>query len=234
MIRLRILVVITMVLLVSSLVPSVALAQKHTIKGFYYSGGFTLSGGASATWNTAFWGLDYRLTLPSPWGAQIQYASGSQSGWTGAFAGATSGSNAQWFADATYRLPVQTVQNAIVRAHLGYGSFNNTTSGSPQFTSSGFRVGVDAEITLPNTPWSINGSVAWYPSNSTSAGASSSNASTTDWQVSGQYNFPNQWLAEVGYRSVSVGTGTLAALGCATACTASSTGWFIAIGKTFP
>ncbi len=233
MIRLRMLVVIAMVLLVSSLLPSVALAQMHTVKGFYYSGGFTLSGGASATWNTAFWGVDYRLTLPIvPWGAHIQYASGSQSGWTGAFATATSGSNSNWFADATYRFPVQ---NGVARAFLGYGSFSNTTTPTvPQFTSSGFRLGGDAEIRLPNTPWSINGSVAWYPSNSTSAGASSSNASTTDWQVSGQYNFPNQWLAELGYRSVSVGTGTLAALGCATACTASSTGWFIAVGRTFP
>jgi len=221
-------VVITILLLISILLPPAALAQTHTVKGFYYSGSISVSGAVSGGWNAAFWGIDYRLTLPSPWGVHLQYASGSQSSWTGAFAGVTSGSNSQWFADATYRFPVQ---NGIVRAFLGYGSFSNSQSGAPQFTSSGFRVGADAEFRLTNSPWQINASAAFYPSNSTSAGGLSSNASATDWQVSAQYNFPNKWLAELGYRSVSVSSGTL---GAGTPNTTATTGWFLTVGYTFP
>ncbi len=231
--RLRILIAIAVVLLVSGLLPSVALAQVHTVKVFYYPAGVTLSGGASATWNTAFWGVDYRLTLPSPWGVHLQYASGSQSGWTGAFATASSGNDSNWFADATYRVPAP---NAVVLGFIGYGSYSSGNNITSRFTSSGFRLGAEGAFKIPGGNWSVNGSIAWYPSNSTSAGASSASASATDWSISAQYNFPNQWLAELGYRSINVGTGVLPGFStCSpTACNASSTGIYLTVGRTFP
>ncbi len=233
MIRFRTLAVLAIVLLVSSLLPSIALAQLHTVKVFYYPAGVTLSGGSSATWNTGFWGVDYRLTIPSPWGVHLQYASGSQSGWTGAFGGATSGSDSNWFADATYRVPTP---NAVVLGFIGYGSYSSSNNTTSRFTSSGFRLGAEGAFAIPGTRWQVNGSLAWYPSNSTSAGSSSASASATDWSISAQYNFPGQWLAELGYRSINAGTGVLSGYaGCSpTACNASSTGIYLTVGRTFP
>ncbi len=241
MIRLLIPVTLVIVLLVSSLLPSGAMAANiSTVKLFYWPSSISAStsAGTFATWNAGFWGVDFRLEMPpNPLGFHLQYAGGSESGWTGVLAGATSGNDATWFADATWRWPIP---NGVARAVLGYGSYNTGTNINPRFTSSGFLVGGEGSVRLPppNSAWSFNASIYWYPSNSTSSTASSTtaSASATDWSVSAQFDFATWpgWSLEGGYRSLNVGTGVLPAFCTPAACNYSTTGFYIALGKTFP
>lgn len=75
--------------------------------------------------------------------------------------------------------------------------------------STGWRLGADAVIPVPNSSFAFNASVAWYPSlNSTfseSGGfsTSSSGGTASDYSASFQYTWPVGWLAEAGYRWVA-------------------------------
>ncbi len=237
---------LTLTLVVAGLAPTAAQAQvTQTIKLLYYGSSATSANpGTASTWSTGFYGLDYRIDAKlSPWGAHLQYITGTQSGGTGAAAG-TSGTDTIYSIDATYRWQVQwQAQSATVHAFLGYGSITpnfNFAGAAQKFTSTGLRIGADVNVPIGiNTPWSVNGAVAWYPSNSTqfssAAVTSSASGSASDYSVSVQYTTPapGLWLAEAGYRGVSFGTGTLAGTICAP-CTHSWSGWFLAVGKIFP
>ncbi len=227
-----------------------ALAQPiHTIKLTYWPTYMTAStslGGGYASWDTGFWGLDYRLDSQSRWGAHLQWVSGSQSNGGGAWASLTSGTDTIWSADVSHRW--QTA-NVIVRGFLGYGSYNweSNFSGGPylypsnqRFTSSGFRIGGDGTVLLKGN-WSLNGSVAWSPSNLTSlkitslgTSSATTSASAVEWSVSLQYTSPSKWSVEGGYRGAHVGTGALPATSCSNPCTFQWAGFFITLGRTFP
>ncbi len=241
--RIRVLGVI-LSLLVSGFVPNAVQAQQltHVFKLIYSPTNLTLttSSGATGTWNTGLWGLDYRLLTQSSWGFHLQWATGSESGWAGAVAPTTSGTDTAWSADITYQL---AVPNARVLGFLGYGSLSSTFNNlfgpgvSTQFSSSGFRVGAEASIPL-QANWSVNGSLAWFPSNSTSAanapGSTTGSASATAWMVSLRYTTPPAWTVEVGYRGANIGSGVLPGTICSpNPCTLQASGWFIGAGLAF-
>ncbi len=242
---------VTLIMLVPILAPTAALAQPeqptHTLKLFYWSANATVTTSSQiGNWSTGFWGLDYRFEVDSPLGFHLQYANGSQGSGGGAWS-LTSGSDTIWFVDATYRWPTP---QAIVRGFLGYGSLqynSNLAPGNEKTTSSGFRIGVDASIPLAGmnsvvSNWSLNGSVAWYPGNSSSVtftpgGTFSATNTASDWSISLQYTAPNQWVVEGGYRGAtfvrSAGPVGGACSG-ATPCTFQWTGLFLTVGRTLP
>ncbi len=235
MTRLRVLGVILTVL-IAGLLPSAALAQPiQTVKLIYWPANITgsTSAGTFTTWNTGFFGVDYRVETQARWGFHLLYVGGSQSAWTGILAGATSGNDSNWSADVSYRFPTPM---ATARGFLGYGSYSSGTNINPRFTASGFRIGADATFPLGTSNWSLNGSVAYSPSNSTSSTASTVSASdtATDYSVSLQYTSASKWNVEVGYRGLNVGTGVLAGFCTPAACNFQSTGFFVTVGRTFP
>jgi len=242
--RIRVLGII-LSLLVPIVVPNAVQAQQltHVFKLIYSPTNVTLttSSGATGTWNSGLWGLDYRLLTVSPWGFHLQWASGSQSGWAGIVAPTTSGTDTAWSADVTYQF---AVPSARVLGFLGYGALNSTLNGfagpgvSTQFNSSGFRLGAEASLPL-QANWSVNGSLAWFPSNATSVGNSpgstvNGSGSTTAWQASIRYALPPAWTFEVGYRGANVSSGVLSGTICSpNACTFQTSGWLIGVGIAF-
>ncbi|HLW47537.1 MAG TPA: hypothetical protein VKW09_07195 [bacterium] len=166
--------------------------------------------------SAAFIGLDYRYTGAANWGLHLKGDIASESGWSGAlFAGATSGTDSLWSADAFYAWQLSA---ATIRGFVGYGGiqFSTTFGGLTQtLTSNGFRVGGDAAIPIPATPVSVNVSVAWYPSDTSTFNNNgvftSASGSATDSSLTIQYNWGTGWLAEGGYRWVNRSWGSLAA-----------------------
>lgn len=245
MIRTHVLAVATVLLLASSLLPSVALAQTHEFKLVYWPAGATASNPSQyGNWNTGFWGVDYRFEAPlAPWGVHLQYVTGGQSSGGGSWSGLTSGSDTIWSADVSWRrqFPIPPVV-ATVHAFLGWGQlqWNSTFPGSVQVdTSNGFRIGADTRVPFGGGNWSVNGAVAWYPSNTatltfTPGGSFSGSGSARDYSISVQWSAgaPGFWVAEGGYRNASfvqpsggVCTGPT--------CTFAWGGFFIAAGRTW-
>ncbi len=240
MTRLRVLAAVIAMVLIVGLVPTVAQAQllRHTFKLIYWPSNNNLtSPSGPGNWNAGLFGLDYRLEVPSPWGAHVQYLTGGQSSWGGFFSTVTSGTDTIWSADATYRWPTPT---GIVRGFVGYGSyrgqFNSVPLGNPVFTSNGVRLGAEATFPL-RANWAVNGSLAWSPSNSTSIATASASDSATDWSIGLQYTMPtpDKWTVEGGYRVATVRSGILPTTFCSPSpCTFQWTGFFITAGRTFP
>ncbi len=235
-----------LIMLVAILAPTAALAQPtHTVKLFYWPANATVTTSSQiGNWSTGFWGLDYRFEVDSPWGFHLQYANGSEGSGGGNWSGLTSGSDTIWFVDATYRWPTP---QAIVRGFLGYGSLqynSNFPAANEKTTSGGFRIGVDASIPLAEMNsaagnWSLNGTVAWYPGNSSSVtftpgGTFSATNTASDWSISLQYSAPNQWVVEGGYRGATFVRSAGGACAGATPCTFQWTGLFLTVGRTLP
>ncbi len=190
------------------------------------------STGQFGNWSTNFWGGDLRWTSDtSHWGIHFKYDTGSEGSWGGTYAGANGGTDTIWSGDLFYAWQLSTV---TLRGFVGWGDMRFTSNfGSGQtLEGSGYRVGADAQIPLPNTGFAFNASVAWYPSTSTSFNfvgfTSTSNASATDYSASVQYMWPRGWLVEGGYRWVSTDTGALAGTVCP--CTIKTSGPFFDLG----
>jgi hypothetical protein len=174
----------------------------------------------SGTWTTNFIGGDFRWTSDeSHWGIHLKYDTGSETNIGGFFTGLFSGgTDAIWSADVFYawQFPALTV-----RAFAGYGDIKNTLNfafggGSLVYDATGYRVGADAMIPVPNTNFAFNASAAWYPSTSTSLTFTSSgftrpsSGSATDLSASVQYTWPTGVLVEGGYRWINNHLGQLA------------------------
>jgi hypothetical protein len=191
------------------------------------------SSGQFGNWTTDYWGGDFRWTSStSHWGIRFKYDTGNESAWGGTYAGATGGTDTIWSADLFYAWQFAA---ATLRGFAGWGDLKYTANfpGAGQtIEANGYRVGIDAQIPVPGTGWAFNGSVAWYPSTSTSfttAGFSSTaGASATDYSASVQYMWPRGWLAEGGYRWVNTDTGALAGTVCP--CTVRTSGPFFDVG----
>ncbi len=240
MTRLHVLAVI-LTLLIAGLLPSMALAQTSTFKVFYWPSSATASTSSQfGNWSTGFWGIDFRFEAPSPWGFHFNYGSGSQTSGGGSWSSLTSGTDTIWSADVSYRYQAQM---ATIHGFAGYGSlrWNSTFPGSLQDdTSTGFRLGADVAVPLgPGSNWVVNGSAAWYPSNTatltfTPGGSSSASNTANDYSISLQYNAPMKWVVEGGWRSASFVQSVGGVCAGATPCTFQWTGFFVAVGRTFP
>ncbi len=231
-------------LLTLSLLP-VAQAATHTVKLSYWPTSLVLSGvdfpGTFATWNTVFWELSYMIEWDD-WDLDIQYATGSQSAWTGTSAGTTSGTDTIWGLDISRRYEFQLAPLGTITAHAfaGYGSLEwKATAPSPplSFTSSGFRFGSDFRVPIPTNPdWSFYTKLALYPSNSASRfdGTSTTTASSSarDWTVSVIYQ-PDSWFIEIGHRTASFDNGEWSGLSTSCPCTSQWSGWFLGGGWTW-
>lgn len=208
---LAVLVTITLGLCASSVGAQSSTTSRSTttqsIKLTIWPTSVTATTPSAANWSTMMWVIDYRLSyLPSFWGLQFQYGFGAQGGWGGASSGASSGNDTIWSADVTY---TWETSNLLLTGFAGYGSLQwqtNLPAGSRQFTSAGFRVGVDALIPLSRTSadgsyWAIDASVAWYPSNATtllSAGSTTTGTgSVRDWSIGLRYKFGGERIATV-------------------------------------
>jgi len=234
---------------------TVTVKPEHTFKVTYWWASVTASppGGGSASWSTGIWIIDYRLSsLRGPWGFQVQFGTGSQGSWGGAFSSATSGTDTIWNVDVNYR---SVIEPFTVFWFAGYGSIKWETTlpaGVQRITSSGPRVGFDALLPLwvrkDGSNLSINGAVAWYPSNTISSFSggttTTSTGSATDYSISIRYKFPS--AARPGGRgtdyyptsTLSDGIGTdgtswSAAFGVKGTTGSSWSGIFFAVGKTF-
>ena len=164
----------------------------------------------SGSWNTQIWGGDFRFTSNQNWGIHLKYETGTQSNWS-AFVGATGGQDTVWSGDVFYGWQFP---RATLRVFAGYGHIEYRFTNPVSFldsTNTGYRVGVDGVIPLPNSRWQFNGGVAWYPSLSASLtsnalGTFTGSGNAQDYSASFQYNFPSGWLAEIGYRWINVST----------------------------
>ena len=191
------------------------------------------SSGQFGNWTTNFWGGDFRWTSDTAhWGFHLKYDTGNQGSWGGNYASATGGTDTMWSGDVFYAWQFAA---ATLRGFVGWGDmkFTSNFGASPQMLEgSGYRVGVDGQITVPNTRWAFNGSVAWYPSTSTSFSipgfTSTSGASAADYSASVQYMWPQGWLLEGGYRWTNMDTGALAGTICP--CTVRTSGPFFDLG----
>lgn len=191
----------------------------------------------NGTWTTNFIGGDLRWTSDeSHWGIHLKYDTGSQANWGGLFSGFfTSGTDTIWSADLFYAWQFPAV---TVRGFAGYGDLENTGNfnggGSLVYKATGYRVGADAVIPVPNTNFAFNASAAWYPSTSTSLTFTpsgftrTSNGSATDLSASVQYTWPTGVFVEGGYRWINNHLGSLALLFVGTSAT--TEGPFFAVG----
>lgn len=122
---------------------------------------FSYTGFPNYTWNSKFWGGDFRWTRTR--GLHLKYATGNESSWSAGY-GATAGTGTVWSGDVFYawQLPA-----AILRGFVGNGSNQyNSTFGPLYFnsTNNGYRVGAEAVFPIPNTAFQINAAAAWFPS----------------------------------------------------------------------
>ncbi len=161
------------------------------------------------------WGGDLRWTSQRQWGIHLKYDTGTDSGWSFWFPANATTTHTMWSGDVFYALQVSS---ATFRGFVGYGSIQWTqvapAPAQQQLTASGWRFGADAMFPLPDSNWAINMSAAFYPSSSTTftytglpSGTGTSSAG--DYSASIQYTWPAGWLAEAGYRLVTLNTGSL-------------------------
>jgi hypothetical protein len=192
------------------------------------------SSGQFGNWSTNLWGGDFRWTSDtSHWGIHLKYDTGSEGSWGGSYAGATGGTDRIWSGDLFYAWQLSMI---TVRGFVGWGDMrfeSDFGAAGPQvLEANGYRIGADAMFPVPNTGWAFNGSVAWYPSTSTSFSflgfSSTSNATASDYSASVQYMWPRGWLLEGGYRWVNTDTGALAGTVCP--CTLHTSGPFFDLG----
>jgi hypothetical protein len=233
-VRFRVLVAFVLLVFVIGLLPPSADATWE-VKLNYWPTTVTnsRSSGQFGNWTTNFWSGDIRWTSDtSHWGIHLKYDTGNEGGWGGSYAGATGGTDTIWSGDLFYAWQLSM---ATLRGFLGWGDMkflSNFSFGGQTIEANGYRVGVDAQIPVPNTGWAFNGSVAWYPSTSTSFNflgvTSTSGASATDYSASVQYMWPQGWLLEGGYRWVNTDTGALAGTVCP--CTLRTSGPFFDVG----
>ncbi|OFX27228.1 MAG: hypothetical protein A2Z07_04605 [Armatimonadetes bacterium RBG_16_67_12] len=168
------------------------------------------------TWTTGFWALDYRGRFSGPLGVHLQLAGGAQSDGGGLWSPSTSGTDTIWSGNLVYEW---ALAGASLRVLAGYGSLRWTSSsvagfpsfGAPQtLTSRGFRVGAEVELPISQR-LTLTGSVARYPSNSTTFEttgiSSSSSSSANDFAASLTYAVTGNWLLEAGYRVTWVNSG---------------------------
>jgi hypothetical protein len=212
---------------------------------------FATPGLGNNSWTESVWGGDLRWTSDeSHWGIHLKYDTGSKVSWAGVrFATLIGGTDTFWSGDVFYawQTPAFTL-----RGFVGYGDLEETDTygpcsgpgcqvpGTSTAKSSGYRIGADATIPIPNSNFAFNASVAWYPSNTTirtvPAGTFPgltlyATGSATDISASVQYTWPEGWLAEVGYRWISWDSGPWAMSSCP--CTLQYSAPFFAAGYHF-
>lgn len=157
--------------------------------------------GGVGTWRTTLWVLDYRASHEkSPWGFRLQYATGGQGGWGGTFASASGGRDTMWGLDVSYRF--RQARGMNLWGFAGYSSLSLESTlpaptGTRRVTSSGLRIGADAEMPLSLATGAGNLSVtarlAWSPSNGVSSlsggTTTTSSGSATEWSIALRYMF---------------------------------------------
>lgn len=219
------------------------------------------SGGNIATWNTAMYGVDFRVDTRSHWGLHLNAMTGNQSSWSflGSGGVSLSGTDTIWSVDVSYLWQQPVPDNPAVlttfRGFVGWGdakastTMGNLTSLGFAFNSatlveesSGFRVGFD--FTYPfQSGWSINGGLAYFPSTNTtgtvvarSIGSSAISAGGTGWDASAgiRYTFAGGFDVEAGYRLVRQNVNAFSVAGVAVCpCHTQWTGPYGAVGVTF-
>lgn len=251
----------------TTIVNNQAAPVTYTIEGVYWSTNSQFvtslpdSGGNIANWNTAMYGIDFRVDTRSHWGLHLNGMTGNQSSWSflGSGGVSLSGTDTIWSVDVSYLwaqpVPENPSMNATFRGFLGWGdakastNLGNLTSLGFAFNSatlveesSGFRVGFD--FTYPfQSGWSINAGLAYLPSTNTtgtvvarSIGSSAINAGGTGWDASGgvRYTFAGGFDVEVGYRLVRQDVNAFRAAGVGVCpCHTQWQGPYGAVGVTF-
>ncbi len=202
MTRFRVLTAIGVLALTFGLVPA-AQAQNYFSLSYWPAGFTWTQGGATlGEWNTGFIVLDYSGVFRGPFGLRASFATGGQSGWSGAFAGTTTGTDTIWSADVFFQ---RATGNFAMRPFIGYGSMrlDNQSGGGLEWDASGFRIGAEF-ITMTGTPFQFVAAAAWYPSMSLSSepGGFTGGAGTGfDWNLGVRWQPPaGNWGVTLGYR----------------------------------
>lgn len=255
---------VTYTTIVNNRVPGVT----FTVQGVYWQtmSEFVTSlpdnGGSLMTWNSALYGLDFRVDTQQHWGLHLNGMTGNQSSWSflGSSAGVSlSGTDTIWSADVSYlwQAPVPTNPTALstFRGFVGWGDAKASTtmgnlpsrgfafnSATLSADASGVRVGFDFSHPFASE-WMLTAGVTYFPWTNTtgtivspSVGAASFSTNGTGWDAFAglRYTFPGRWDVEAGWRFVRQNMNAVSAGGTGLCpCHTQWTGPYGAVGVTF-
>ena len=236
--------------------PPQAQSYTNTLQFVYWPAAVTASvQQGNGTWNTGFYGLDYRLeSTQSHWGLHLDAVTGSEGSWalSGTSLGSLplSGNDTIWTADVTYHwylVDSATQTQYIVGIFAGYeGRSENfsTSAFGVSGSSSGARIGLEGVFPFASG-WALNLSVAYEPSDAWTGsvfsglgtgGNASASVTGTGWDylASVQYTTASQWIFSVGYWWSQDSLGALSVGGVGVCpCSVTWSGPFLTIGKQF-